>query len=169
MSPCRSFHSPLTPAQALDTLDPCSAAARKCLRELRSICGTKAILPTSYTLSSDRLNIGPEPFASGGYGDVYNGTLDGSRVCIKRVRVYTEDGPEKAAKVRYCRRRFPSPQSLMKLLDLLPRGRNLEAPETPKHRILTGCHYHPLPTHFRLDVWRRPTEIHQRKPECRPL
>jgi len=99
--------SPLKPVQALNDLDPCSTAARKCLRELRTICGARAILPTPYTLSSDLLNIDPNPFVSGGFGDVYKGTLDSSRVCIKCVRTYTRDGPQKAAKVRYCHRHFP--------------------------------------------------------------
>jgi len=48
-----------------------------------------------------QFNPGPNPFASGGYGDVYKETLDGSTVCIKRVRVYTEEGPQKATQVRY--------------------------------------------------------------------
>jgi len=68
---------------------------------LRSVCGTRAILPESYTIPSHLLNVDPEPFASGAYGDVYEGTLDGLRVCIKRVRVYTQDGPQKAARVRF--------------------------------------------------------------------
>lgn len=58
------------------------------------------ILPTSYTLFSSLLDVNHEPFASGGYGDVYGGTLNGSMVCIKRVRVYTEGGSQKATKVR---------------------------------------------------------------------
>jgi len=94
-------YSPLKPQQALGALDPSSPASRKCLRELRSICGARAVLPTSYTLSSDTLNIGPDPFASGGYGDVYQGTLNGSTVSVKRVRVYLQDGPQKVAKVRF--------------------------------------------------------------------
>jgi len=91
----------LKPPKTLGALDPSSSASRKCLRELRSICGTRGILPSSYTLSSDVLNIGPNPFASGGYGDVYHGTLNGSTVCVKRVRVYAQDGPQKVTKVRY--------------------------------------------------------------------
>jgi hypothetical protein len=94
-------HLPLKPSQALDSLDPASPGFRKCLRDFREICG-RGILPTSYTLSSSHLlNIRSEPFASGGYGDVYEGTLDGLRVCIKRIRVYTKDSPEKAMKVCY--------------------------------------------------------------------
>ena len=30
---------------------------------------------------------------------MYEGTLDGSKVCVKRVRVYSRDGPEAAKKV----------------------------------------------------------------------
>ena len=61
----------------------------------------RAILPTSYMLLSCILTIGSEPFASGGYGDVYEGTLHGLRICVKRMRVYIRDGPKKATKVRY--------------------------------------------------------------------
>jgi len=52
-------------------------------------------------LPSDLRDIGPEPFASGGFSDVYKGTLGGSSVCVKRIRVYTSDGPQKAIKVCY--------------------------------------------------------------------
>ena len=91
--------SPFKLVQALNGLDPSSPGFQQCLHELRDICGTGGILPTSYTLSSSHLNIDPEPFVSGGYGDMYEGTLDGSRVCIKRVRVYVKDSRQKGAKV----------------------------------------------------------------------
>jgi hypothetical protein len=71
------------------------------MRELRTICGTRGILPTSYALPPDLLSIDLDPFARGGYGDVYEGNFNGSKVCIKRMRVYSEDGPQRAAKVRY--------------------------------------------------------------------
>ena len=98
---------PLKPAQALDCLDPCSPAFRKCLRELKNVSGTRGILPTPYMLSSDLLNIAPEPFASGGYGVVYEGSLNSSKVCVKRIQVYIQDGPQKAAKVHYYAFAFP--------------------------------------------------------------
>ncbi|KAF9645415.1 kinase-like protein [Thelephora ganbajun] len=88
--------------KALNGLDPSGAASRKCLRELGSICSTNAILPTSYTLSADLLDISTDPFAWGGCGDVYRGTLNGSRVCVKRVRIYTKYGPQKFAKA-FCK------------------------------------------------------------------
>ena len=123
---------------------------------LRSLCGTAAILPKSYTVQSHTLKVDSEPFASGGYGDVYEGTLDGSKVCVKRVRMYTKDGPRKAARVRFSfwRCRFSRSPSLMKLTDLLPRGHNVETFDTPEHSIPTGRDSHPLPAHFELDARR---------------
>ena len=94
-------HSSLKSAQALDRLDPFSPASRKCLRELRTICSTRVILPLSYALPSQPLQIDSIPFTSGGSGDVYKGTLNRSNVCVKRIRVYTEDVLQTAAKVYF--------------------------------------------------------------------
>ena len=59
------------------------------------------ILPTSYTPPSQVLTVGRQPVASGGSGDVHEGTLNGSKVCVKRVRVYYVDGPDGGKKVLY--------------------------------------------------------------------
>ena len=56
-------------------------------------------LPTSYTLSAQVLTVGHQPVVSGSSGDVYEGTLSGSKVCVKRIRVNSKDGAEKATKV----------------------------------------------------------------------
>ena len=160
--------SPLKPAQALGGLDPGSTAARRCLRELRNICGASAILPTSYTLPSHLLNIDHDPFDSGGFGDVYKGTLGDSRVCIKRVRMYSKDGSQGAAKVRYCRRRFPCLSSPINYTDLLPRGRNLEAFNPPKYPTPPRYNLHAPSTRFELDVWWGPTGIYRKEHRCRP-
>ena len=157
-----SPYSPLKPSQVLDGIDPSSAAFRKCLRELGSICGNKGILPRSYRFSSD-LNIDPDPLAGGGYGVVYKGTVNGSIVCVKRVRVYAQEDPRKAKKV--CGRHRSSPSSpLMKIAGLLPRGCNVETPDTPKPHTILGCHYHSPPAHFGLDVWRGSAKLHQTQP-----
>ena len=57
------------------------------------------VLPTSHTLSPSVINIDRQPVASGGSGDIFKGTLNGSEVCVKRVRIYSKDGPDKARKV----------------------------------------------------------------------
>ena len=68
---------------------------------------TNGILPTSFYLSPDLLNTASHPFASGGYGDMSEGTLDGSKVRIKRVRVYTRDDTQEAINVRFDVVAFP--------------------------------------------------------------
>jgi len=65
--------------------------------------GTKTILPPSYTLLSQDLAAGRQSVASGGSDDVYEGSLNGSRVCVKRIRIYSKDDPEKATKVHFRR------------------------------------------------------------------
>ena len=128
------------------------------------------ILPTSYTLSPHLLNIHPQPFTFGGFSDVYHGTFSGSRVCIKRVRVYvqeTQDNPEKALKVRY-RLCYSPPPLLMGVAGLLPRGRGVETYGTLECCSPPGNHHLPAaPTDFGLDVRRRSVEIHQEKSRCR--
>jgi len=37
-----------------------------------------------------RLNVGSHPFALGGFGDVYEGTLDGSKVSARRMQMNTK-------------------------------------------------------------------------------
>ena len=98
-------HSPPKLVQALDFLDPSCPASRKCLRELRVICGASKTLPTSYGFPSQLLEIDPIPFTHGGSGNVYKGTLDGSKVCIKHIQVYAQDVKQQVKQVRflYCR------------------------------------------------------------------
>ena len=92
--------------KVLDTLDPASPAFRRCLGELRHICGTRTILPPSYTLSSQDLEVGLHPVAADGSGDLYMGTFNGLRVCVKRVRIHSKDNMTKVTRVRYRRHHF---------------------------------------------------------------
>lgn len=79
--------SPLTLVWALENLDPASFAYREHPHELKCACGTRAMLPTSYTLSPNLSNIGPDPFASGTHNDVRHGALDGCRVGLHQMRM----------------------------------------------------------------------------------
>ena len=60
---------------------------RRCLHKLRTICSSRAILPSSYTISSDLARVGEDPVAYGGFSDVWEGIYNGSKVCIKHLRV----------------------------------------------------------------------------------
>ena len=68
--------------------------------ELRNLCGTGAALQISRTFLPSLLSIGPDPATPEGYGYVHEGTLNGSRVCIKHVRVYSTDAPQRVVQVR---------------------------------------------------------------------
>lgn len=105
-------HSSLNLAQALDHLDPSCPASRKCLRELRIICGANKMLPTSYGFPSQRLKVDPIPFTHGGSGNVYKGTLNGSKVCIKHIQVYAQDVKQKVKQVHFRYSHFLRPPSL---------------------------------------------------------
>jgi len=99
---------------------------------------------------------------------VYEGTLGRSRVCVKRVRVYTRDGPEKTAEACFCCRHFSCLLPLTKLIDLLPRGRDVETLDTFKHRAAAGYYYHFIPAHFELDAWRKLAGVHREALQRRP-
>ena len=144
----------------LGCLDPCGSAFRKCLRELKTICGDKTILPTSYTLPPHLLEIDPEPVASGGSGDVYKGTFNGSEVCIKRVRVRFQSDQPRAAKVCCRCHCFPCSLSLTKLTDLLPRGCIVETLDTPERLAPSGYHRRPPPARFEMGVRRQSARTH---------
>jgi len=86
--------------QLLDTLPPASPTYKKCLRVLRWTCGTRGILPMSYTLPDIRLITSSHPVAFGAGADVYEGNTDGGKVCVKRVRVYSDGDMRGVQKVR---------------------------------------------------------------------
>lgn len=66
------------------------------------MCGSQKILPQSHILQDDFvLNTAEFPIASRGSCDVYEGLLNGSKVCIKRLRVYSVEGPKDVKRVGY--------------------------------------------------------------------
>jgi len=126
------------------------------------------ILPTSYTLSSSLLNIGRQPVASGGSGDIYRGTLNGLNVCVKRVRVYSKEGPKKATKVRHQRHHSSCLPLLICLADPLPGGGSVETLNAPKRRSTLGHYSCSSPAYLGMDAWRGPDGIHQEHPRRKP-
>ena len=57
------------------------------------------ILPSSYIVSGDLVKVGDHPIATSGFADVWEGTHDNRRVCIKFLRVTMRDY-ESLSKVR---------------------------------------------------------------------
>ena len=126
------------------------------------------ILPTSYTLLPSQLKTDCLPLASGSSSDTYEGTLNGSKVCVKRVRVYTKEGPEQVTKVCYQPHHFPRLLSLTSLTDPLPGGCGVETPDTPKHRPPPRYNLHSSPACFRMDAWWGSDRAHREAPRGRP-
>ena len=138
------------------------------MRELRHICGSRKILPTSPALSSQVLLISNQPVAFGGSGDVYEGILNNLRVCVKRIRVDAKDSsgePPDVRRLRYHSRRL---LLLARPTDVLQRGRRVEAVETQEHRPPHLYFRDPFPVHFRMDARRRPDGIHREASRSRP-
>lgn len=68
------------------------------------ICGDRTVLPKLCAFPSQPLDIDSQPFAEGGSAVVYEGTLNSSNVCIKRIRMdskYISTNPTKVC--------YPSP------------------------------------------------------------
>jgi hypothetical protein len=53
---------------------------------------------------------------------------------------------------------------LTELTDLLPRGRDVEALDTPKHPTPAGYYDHSPPAHFKFDVGWEPAGLHREEP-----
>ena len=138
------------------------------MRELRHICGARKILPASSALSSQVLLINNQPVASRGSSDVYEGTLNNSRVCVKRIRAYAKDSSGEPPDVRRLRHHSRRLLSLTRLTDVLQRGRGVEALETQEHRPPHLYFHDPFPAHFRMDARRRSDGTRREASRSRP-
>ena len=123
------------------------------LNELRRICGAREILPKSCMLSCSLLTVDRLPFISGSSGDLYEGTLGGTRVCVKRVRMYSEGDRQELSEV--CHRRHCSPHlspPLISPTEALPGSCGVETSGAPEYRPPPGYYHHPPRVRFGMDV-----------------
>ncbi|KAF9650992.1 kinase-like protein [Thelephora ganbajun] len=65
------------------------------------MCGTRERLPQSYILESSLSILNKHPVASGGSGDIYQGSLKDLSVCVKRLRIYAGEETRGAKKTFY--------------------------------------------------------------------
>ena len=72
------------------------------------MCAARAILPKSCTLPVETPDVDAFdlPFSMGGYGEAYKGTLDGSIICVKRLRVNLQVDPQVVPTVCFLRTHF---------------------------------------------------------------
>ena len=57
------------------------------------------MLPTSYMLPDAHLITGSHPVASGAAANIYEGSTDGRKVFVKRVRIYSDGDTRGVQKV----------------------------------------------------------------------
>ena len=72
----------------MGTSDHPSPAFQEPLQELKRLCSANEVLPKAFTLEESLM------------GCVYEGTFDGSKVRVRRVRPHPEGDPRKAKQVR---------------------------------------------------------------------
>ena len=176
--PIDSGRLPLNPSQVLDLYHG-GLTFERTLRKLQRICVARTLLPSSHVLLSEALNTDEYPFSSGGFSDVYRGTCDGLKVCVKKLRVVSPTSLDTAAtKGSNCRYHCRLHCLLTTLTDALPGSFDVEATDTPQHRPIQRRDYQPPPDCVGVDVWRRLDDSHQfepghksgctREPPCAP-
>ena len=72
---------------------------RQYLKHLRKLCNDFTILPSSFLLGPTFSEHGAEPFATGGFSDVYEATFNGRPVAVKALKVTAAADPEEVHKV----------------------------------------------------------------------
>ena len=68
-------------------------------KRFRQLCGQTGLLPTSHTIPVTLIRTSEHPVASGGFGDVWEGTYNDKPVAIKALRVYRGEDIRKVRKV----------------------------------------------------------------------
>jgi len=125
------------------------------------------ILPKSCTISSNLLEIHPNPFAAGGFGDAFHGAMGSSKVCIKRTQIFNPDELRKVTGVRLLMLSLSLFTIYDETTDLLQGGGNLGKPDTREYCTPPRCHYQSPTAHFELDGWRTAAGVHQKTSQCR--
>ena len=73
--------------QALGIIPVTEDVSRRCLNKLQDICSHHRILPPSHIISGRLARVGDCEVASTNLSDVWEGTFNGARVCIKCPRI----------------------------------------------------------------------------------
>ena len=77
--------------QALGIIPVTEDVSRRCLNKLQDICSHHGIVPPSHIISGGLVRVGDYPVASTNLSDVWEGTHNGAKVCIKSPRVNTRE------------------------------------------------------------------------------
>ena len=135
-TPTKSYSSS---PQILDGLDRTGSQFREGLHVLRELCGSRAILPTTYLVSGS-LSFSTTTMAIPGYREIYKGSLGDADVCIKKLPMTVGNRPAKIRQVSRPHSRWLDRHALTDFGDALQGGRGVEVPQPPEYCVLQGCH-----------------------------
>jgi len=128
--------------QVLGVIPNTDEVSRRCYHKLQVICGHHTILPSSYTISGhDLTRASDRQRRSGGSADLWEGTYEGGKVCVKELRV-SLDASKILTKVRIQYRRvfFLSIEERPRMPVIHQRGPHMEKVEAPKRRPFHRCY-----------------------------
>ena len=89
-------------SQALTIIPATDDVSRLCLHKLQVICSHHGTLPSSYNIAGGLTKVSDYPVASGGFADVWEGTHNSIKVCIKcpKITIKNRRGVEKVNHLR---------------------------------------------------------------------
>lgn len=162
-TPTKSYSSS---PQILDGLDHKGPSFEEGLHVLREICSSRAILPPTYNLGG-KLSLNTiRQIISLRSTETYKGTLGNADVRIKRLNIKGKDERD-IRQVFHPHNLWLALHALTSLGGTLLEDCGVEAPQSPEHCVLQGCHLQTLPDRVRMDTQRNFTSIRQEKYSCR--
>jgi hypothetical protein len=78
-------------SQWLTTFTTQNNFRRQVISILMKLCSASGVLPRDLFIHGVNLGDDRDPWASGGFADVFRGTYNGQDVAVKRLRVFSED------------------------------------------------------------------------------
>ena len=109
------------------------------------MCRVRQTLPKSYALPGVHLGAGGPPIVRGYYGDVHVGSLNGSKIRVKRLFTSLDGPGQKFTKVCHPHHRFPCSLTLEILQDFYEEAIAWKHLEHPNIVPLLGINMTPFP------------------------
>ena len=153
--------------QVLEVIPVTEDISGRCLRELQAICSHHGILPSSHIISGGLIRVGDYPVTSGGFSDVWEGTHNSIKVCIKCPKITTMNRQD-IERVGNCRWHTVSDLLMYtcRCIDVLQGSSRMEKVETSEYRSLYRRYTGSFAICVRVDAKRRLKEVPWQQSRC---
>ena len=149
--------------QALGIVPVTEDVSRRCLNKLQALCSHHGVLPSSHIISGGLVKAGDCAIAATNLSDVWEGTFNGAKVCIKSPRITLRDRQE----IEKVSNRHTDSYLLKYTcwcVGILQGGDHVEKLEASKYRSLHRRHARSLTICVRVDAERRLDRLPRQKP-----